>query len=138
MALETEDKKLDFELVRNGCLSLIKKPKFGQFYMADIVAEDGSRQPVGTTMVSFEMQPRLGGLIHMIQSVFVVKEYRKKGVFRALYTTVIENAKKDPMTKGVRLYVDHDNETAMAVYEKLGMGKMDSWNFDERDFIFQH
>ena len=74
----------------------------------------------------------------MIQSVYVEKEYRKKGVFRALYETVIENAKKDPMTKGVRLYVEHNNETAMAVYEKLGMGKMDSWNFDEKDFIFQH
>ena len=74
----------------------------------------------------------------MIQSVYVEKEYRKKGVFRALYNTVFENAKKDPITKGVRLYVEKDNETAMAVYEKLGMGKMDTWAFDEKDFIFQH
>ena len=40
------------------------------------------------------------------------------------------------MTKGVRLYVDYDNQTAMTVYEKLGMEKMDTWAFDEKDFVF--
>ena len=74
----------------------------------------------------------------MIQSVYVDAEYRKKGVFRALYTNVVEKAKADPMTKGVRLYVDHDNHTAMAVYEKLGMEKMDTWAFDEKDFVYSH
>ena len=89
-------------------------------------------------MVSFEMQPRLGGLIHMIQSVYVDAEYRGKGVFRSLYTKVVEIAKADPKTMGVRLYVDHDNHTAMAVYEKLGMTKMYTFNFDEKDMVFQH
>ena len=47
-------------------------------------------------------------------------------------------AKADPLAKAVRLYVEKDNETAMAVYEKMGMEKMTDWNFDEVDYIFNH
>ena len=69
----------------------------------------------------------------MIQSVFVHKDYRGKGIFKKLYTCCVEAAKADPLAKCVRLYVEHDNYTAMKVYEKVGMDKMDTWNFDERD-----
>ena len=74
----------------------------------------------------------------MIQSVFVHKDYRNKGVFRSLYNKVVEEATADPLTKGVRLYVELENYTAQTVYEKLGMAKMDTWAFDEKDFIFSH
>ena len=40
------------------------------------------------------------------------------------------------MTKAVRLYVETDNYTAQAVYEKLGMYKLDTSNFDEKDFVY--
>ena len=144
LAFETEDKTLDKAIILAGVKDLMVKPKMGVYYLAEIaeeVAADGAVtkwKPVGTTMVTFEMQPRLGGLLHMIQSVYVDAEYRKKGVFRSLYNKVVECAKADPITKAVRLYVDHDNETAMAVYSKLGMTCMDSWAFDEKDFVFSH
>mmetsp|Transcript_5620 Transcript_5620/g.4006 ORF Transcript_5620/g.4006 Transcript_5620/m.4006 type:complete len:88 (+) Transcript_5620:227-490(+) len=87
-------------------------------------------------MVTFEMYPPLGGLIHWIQSVYVMPEFRKNGAFRKLYNHVCEVAKNDPLGKVVRLYVDTDNLSAMAVYEKLGMSKMDNFAFDEKDFMF--
>ena len=74
----------------------------------------------------------------MIQSVFVDHKYRKNGVFRALFSKVIEQAKADPLNKEVRLYVEKENDTAISVYEKLGMGRMDGWNFDEMDLVLPH
>ena len=135
LAFDTEDKTLDKDLVTLGVTNLIKAPKLGTYYLAE-VKQGETWKHIGTTMVSFEMQPRLGGLIHMIQSVYVDAEYRGKGVFRKLYEKCCEVAKEDPKTLGVRLYVDHDNFTAMTVYEKLGMGKMDTWAFDEKDMVF--
>ena len=44
--------------------------------------------------------------------MYVKPEHRKKGCFRALYNKVVEIAKKDPIAKSVRLYVDKDNENA--------------------------
>ena len=132
MALETEGKILDINRVTSGAKNLILTPKYGQYYIA--VTDDGT--PIGCTMFTCEMNARLGGVVCMIQSVFVVKEWRNKGVFRALFGQVVETAKNDPLMKAVRLYVEHDNLTAQTVYEKLGMNKMDSWNFDEKDFIF--
>ena len=141
LAFETEGKELEIERVRGGVQSLLAKPKMGQYFIAEVEAKDEATgevvwKPVGTTMITFEMQPRLGGLLYMIQSVYVDKEYRKKGVFRSLYETVIQRAKDDPLVKAVRLYVEHDNYTAQAVYEKLGMTKLDTSNFDEKDFVF--
>ena len=142
LAFETEGKKLDMDTVQGGVKSLLSKPKMGQYYLAEVEVKDSETgeakwMPVGTTMITFEMQPRLGGLIYMIQSVYVDKDYRKMGIFRSLYQTIIDKAKADPITKAVRLYVEHDNYTAQAVYEKLGMSKLDTCNFDEKDFVFE-
>ena len=65
-------------------------------------------------------------------------EYRKQGVFRALFTQVVNRGREDSMVKGVRLYVEKENFSAQSVYEKLGMTKYDDWAFDEKDFIFSH
>ena len=89
-------------------------------------------------MLTYEMSAAVGGMIYMIQSVYVNAEARKKGVFRALYNGVVEKAKQDPLVKCVRLYVELENYTAQAVYEKLGMTKMDTHSFDEIDTVFSH
>ena len=65
-------------------------------------------------------------------------EARKKGVFRALYSKIVEDAKLNEAVKCVRLYVETENHTAMSVYGKLGMTKMDHFSFDEVDFVLGH
>ena len=80
----------------------------------------------------------LGGQINWIQSVYVEAHARKKGVFRALYSKIVEDAKQVPDVKCVRLYVEKENETAINVYEKLGMSRLDTFDFDEIDFVFSH
>ena len=61
-----------------------------------------------------------------------------KGVFRTLFQYIVDTATKDPLGKGVRLYVELENYTAQSVYEKFGMTKLDDWNFDEKDLVFEH
>ena len=80
----------------------------------------------------------LGGRINWIQSVYVDSSARGKGVFRSLYTKIVEDAKADSDVKCVRLYVEKENETAITVYEKLGMTQLDTFAFDELDFVFAH
>ena len=86
-------------------------------------------------MVTYEMNFPLGGLVYMIQSVFVEKEHRGKGVFRALYQKTFEMGTTDPMCRALRLYVETENEVAQKVYQKMGMNAVD-FSFDERDYYF--
>ena len=82
------------------------------------LSEDRSIKTVGGLMITFEMSPRLGGMIYWIQSAYVLPEYRGTGVFKALYDFVIDQASADPISKDVRLCVDATNTKAQAVYSK--------------------
>ena len=88
MAKETEDKDLDLDTVSKGVAYLFDRPKYGKYFMADVEV-DGVKKTVGTTGINFEMQPRVGGLVYMIESVFVYETYRRNGIFRRLYNHVI-------------------------------------------------
>ena len=96
------------------------------------------KKTLASTMITLEMSCALGGLIHWIQSVYVIPEARKKGIFRLLHTHCVAIAKADPMAKCVRLFVETDNSTAQTVYEKLNMTKMDTSEFNEIDLTFSH
>ncbi|MFT7634242.1 MAG: ribosomal protein S18 acetylase RimI-like enzyme, partial [Mariniblastus sp.] len=69
------------------------------------------------------------GNMWYIQSVFVDKQHRGKGVFKNLYRHVIDLAKLAEVMF-VRLYVETDNEAAQKVYESLGMKRMPYYMYD--------
>ena len=137
LAFDTENKTLDRAIVKRATETCIKNPALGCYFLA-WDENDAEKKSVGTTMLTYEMSASVGGMIHMIQSVYVNADARRKGIFRALYSGVVEKAKQDPLVKCVRLYVELENFTAQAVYEKLGMTKMDSHNFYEIDTVFSH
>ena len=56
-----------------------------------------------------------------IQSVYVHPEFRRKGVFSALYRHVESLALQTPGVCGLRLYVEKDNKRARETYLALGM-----------------
>ena len=134
MAKETEGKDLNPELVRPGVRNCILNAAYGKY----CVAETTDGKVVGGLLITFEMSPRLGGMIYWIQSVYVLPDYRGNGAFRALYDFVVAQSNADPIAKCVRLYVDADNTKAQAVYSKLGMGKLEGITFEEHDFHFSH
>jgi ribosomal protein S18 acetylase RimI-like enzyme len=115
MALETECKALDPEVLRHGVASVIARPERG-FYL---VAERAG-QPVGCLLVTYEWSDWRNREWWWLQSVYVIVSARRGGVFRALHSEVERRASLSDAA-GIRLYVDADNERAKATYRSLGM-----------------
>ncbi len=120
MARETEHKHLIPEVVARGVARLMAEPALGFYF----VAESGGRI-VGSGMVTTEWSDWRCGRFLWLQSVYVLPEYRRQGVFRALYGFVKAWAERQPDVCGFRLYVERDNANAQATYRSLGMSETD-------------
>jgi ribosomal protein S18 acetylase RimI-like enzyme len=116
MALETEGKKLESEILRSGVEAVFHDSKKG-FY---VVAETGG-EIVGGLMVTYEWSDWRNSWFWWIQSVYILPEHRERGIYRLLYEFVKMKAEKAKDVCGFRLYVEKENERAQKVYEKLGM-----------------
>ncbi len=116
MAKETEGKILDKEILTRGVEYLIDHPEYGTYYVAEIQG-----RVVGQLMYTFEWSDWRCGLFYWIQSVYVDPEYRRQGVFSALYKQVksICDSKEDSC--GIRLYAEIENTVAHKTYISLGM-----------------
>ena len=116
LAAESENQTLDPALLRPGIRAVLDDPALARYYLAEI---DG--QIVGQLMTTFEWSDWRNGVFLWIQSVYVLPAHRGAGVFRALFRHLADLANDDPRICGIRLYVDHENERAQAVYARLGM-----------------
>lgn len=115
MAWETEHKRLDPDTIARGVRAVFDEPRRG-FYL--IAEQDG--MAVGCLMVTYEWSDWRCGDFWWVQSVYVVPEARRSGVFRALYSHVKRMA-EGAGAVGLRLYVETENERAQATYGGLGM-----------------
>lgn len=116
MALETEGKKLSRPTASQGVAGLLKNPRHG-FY---VVAEKQARV-CGALMVTREWSDWRNKVFWWIQSVYVKPEYRRQGVYRALYDYTRAQAIQKRNICGLRLYVERSNAPARKTYETLGM-----------------
>ena len=126
MALETENKSLSEATVTSGVRSVFDDPARG-FY---VVAECGEAI-VAALMVTFEWSDWRNGNFWWIQSVYVIPEFRRRGIYRRLYEFVRDRARKDGGVCDFRLYVEKENVGAQRVYESLGMSKCDYLMYEE-------
>ena len=115
MAIETEGKQLEAQLLSEGVAAVFGDDKKG-FY---VVAES-SGDIIGGLMVTYEWSDWRNRMVWWIQSVYVSPDARRDGVFRALYDTAHREARA-ANAGGLRLYVDTTNTKAQAVYTALGM-----------------
>jgi GNAT superfamily N-acetyltransferase len=116
MAKETEEIELNRERLRRGVEALFADPSKGLYYIAE-----SNRKIAGQLMVTYEWSDWRNATFWWIQSVYVRPEYRRHGVFRALYRSIETIAGTRGDVCGVRLYVDHSNGHAQKTYESLGM-----------------
>jgi GNAT superfamily N-acetyltransferase len=116
MALETEDRELLPEVIGAGVRRMLADPKAGFYLVAE---SDG--QAIGSLMVTYEWSDWRNGRFWYIQSLYVQRVWRRRGVFRGLYAHLKEIAATDPDVCGFRLYVEKDNANAQRTYLNLGM-----------------
>ena len=116
LAFETEDKKLNMEILEEGVRNLIKDENKGIYHVCEI---DG--KVIGQIMYTFEWSDWRNGTFLWVQSVYVNKNYRGKGVFKSLYNHIKSMCDSDDNICGIRLYVERENYVAQKTYSSLGM-----------------
>ena len=116
LAQESEGKRLDPAIISAGVRRGFKSPELCRYFVAEV---DG--RVVGTTMLTYELTDWRDGVVWWLQSVFIEPEYRRHGVFRAIYRHIEALAREHPDVRALRLYVHRDNERAMRTYEAVGM-----------------
>ena len=117
MALETEQLELDPTTCASGVRAVFDDPQLGQYY----VGGTGDRRLVCSTLITYEWSDWRNGIVWWIQSVYVIPEARKQGIYAGLYSYIQGRAEAAARVRGIRLYVDHRNSAAQAVYARLGM-----------------
>lgn len=116
MALETEHKTLDPDVVTSGVRRALADPGKGRYFLAEV---DG--RVVGQLMFTLEWSDWRDGWLWWIQSVYVDADWRGRGVFSRLYRYLADSAARTEDVRGLRLYVESDNARAQQVYRALGM-----------------
>ena len=118
MAEETEGRTLDPDIIGPGVAAILTDQTKGRYW----VATSGENM-IGQLMVTYEWSDWRNGTIWWIQSVYVASEFRREGVFSALYRHVESLSVTEPGVCGLRLYVEDNNQQAQRTYEALGMVK---------------
>ena len=118
MAEETEGRTLDPDIIGPGVAALLADPGKGRYWVAEAAG-----QIVGQLMVTYEWSDWRNGTLWWIQSVYIAPDFRRQGVFSALYHHVESLAAAEPEVCGLRLYVEDNNHRAQRTYEALGMVK---------------
>jgi len=116
MALETENLALDRDTVIKGVEAVLGDPSKGRYF----VAEDAG-QVVASLLITYEWSDWRNGNVWWLQSLYVVPEWRRKGVFKEMFRVITQKVCSDDGVKGIRLYVDKANTVAQETYRSLGM-----------------
>ena len=116
MALETESIHLDKPTVLRGVSAVFNDNSLGQYF----IAKDNDKV-IASLMITYEWSDWRNAKVWWIQSVFVIPEYRRTGVFSQFYQHIKNIVKEDAAIGGLRLYVDKTNVSAQITYSKVGM-----------------
>lgn len=118
MAHETEGIELDKPTVEKGVEAVLNDSNKGHYYIAEVEG-----QIVSSLLTTFEWSDWRNGTILWIQSVYVKPEFRRKGVYRTLYSHIKALVLNSKNLNGIRLYADKSNHPAHKTYETLGMNQ---------------
>lgn len=115
MAWETEKMRLKTETVTKGVNAVFEDKSRGEYYVAEA---DG--RVVSSLLITYEWSDWRNRNVWWFQSVYVLPDFRRQGIFREMYTFIKEKA-LDQGVAGLRLYVETGNTRAKMTYESLGM-----------------
>jgi ribosomal protein S18 acetylase RimI-like enzyme len=127
MALETENLQLDTDTLTLGVSTLLAHPDKGCYLVAEI---DG--EIAGSLMITFEWSDWRAKNYYWIQSVYILPQYRRQGIYGKLYQAVKDLAKEQGGAASFRLYVENENTPAQRTYEALGMEQSHYLMYEEK------
>lgn len=125
LAFETENKKLNMEILKKGVKNLIQDENKGVYYICEI-----NGKIIGQIMYTFEWSDWRNGTFLWVQSVYVNKDYRGNGIFKALYNHIKSICDNDNNICGIRLYVERENCVAQKTYSSLGMKECNYYMYE--------
>ena len=126
IAMETEGRRLDDAVIGPGVRALLENPQRGFYLIVEV-----EQLPVACLLVTYEWSDWRNGMFWWIQSVNVISDFRRQGIYRRLYEHLKEMARVDGGVCGFRLYADNQNERAHATYRAVGMEKCRYQMFEE-------
>jgi len=115
MAWETEELQLATETVTRGVNAVFENTSRGQYWIAE---EDGA--VLASLLITYEWSDWRNTNVWWFQSVYVLPDHRRKGIFRLMYKHIKDEADNAGVA-GLRLYVESNNTRAQKTYEALGM-----------------
>jgi GNAT superfamily N-acetyltransferase len=115
MAWETERMTLIPEIINKGVNAVFADSTRGQYWVAE---EKG--KVVASLLITYEWSDWRNSNVWWFQSVYVIPDFRRSGIFRSMYLHIKEEADKVDIA-GLRLYVERNNSRAQKTYEALGM-----------------
>ena len=118
MAKETEGMDLDLSIVTQGVEYIMNTPSRGGYRVVEI-----DNQIVGSLLILKEWSDWRCKDVLWIHSVYIKKEFRRKGLFKFMYEELKREVELNDNLAGLRLYVDKTNSVAQEVYQKLEMSK---------------
>lgn len=95
---------------------MLADPAKGIYFVAEV-----NGVIAGQLMITYEWSDWRNGNIWWLQSVYVRREFRRKGVFRELFRYLQDRARRHQEVCSLRLYMHSTNQTARRSYEQLGM-----------------
>ena len=116
LAWETERFELDRPTVEKGVRTVFDDPHKGAYWIAEV---DG--EVAGCLLTVPEWSDWRNGIVVWIHSVYVLPKARRQGVFRAMYEALKTAVERATDLRGLRLYVERENERAQKTYRALGM-----------------
>lgn len=107
------DKPVPREHFEQGFDEMMRSDVYVQGYM---LVCDGNNVGYCVTMKTYSVEA--GGITIWIDEIFVLEEYRSKGLGRELFKYIEENG--DEKLRRIRLEVELENGRAISLYKKMG------------------
>lgn len=107
------DKPVPREHFEQGFDEMLRSDVYVQGYM---LVCDGNNVGYCVTMKTYSVEA--GGITIWIDELFVLEEYRSKGLGRELFKYIEENG--DKKLRRIRLEVELENGRAISLYKKMG------------------
>lgn len=115
LALESEGRPLDQACLTQSMQAILDDERKGVYWLAC----DGEKA-VGQIMYVFEWSTWRNANFMWLTDLYVLPEYRRRGVFRSLYQYAMNFYHSRADIIGLRFYVDKGNSAVVPLYKKIG------------------